>query len=111
MRWSRTSGTAEITVLEDEISRPIVDIRPANLPLKVVVIVDTSGTTAPGFDRVQEGLASFLADLPTGQEVSILTVAPEPTWVMQGGDRSGRDSRPGWRGWSRGTASRGCSMG
>lgn len=76
---------AEVTIREDGVIRPVLDVRPANLPIKLVVLVDTSRVAARGLDRVREGLRHFLDRLPANQEVSLLTLAPRPRWVMQGG--------------------------
>ena len=73
----------EVIVREDGIPLPVVDVRPANLPTKLVVLVDNSRTAARAFDRVREGLDVFFGRLPN-QEVSLLTLSPRPRWLAQG---------------------------
>ncbi len=73
----------EVIVREDGVPLPVTDVRPANLPTKLVVLVDNSRTAARAFDRVREGLRSFFARLPN-QEVSLLTLAPRPRWLARG---------------------------
>ena len=73
----------EVVVREDGVVLPVVDVRPANLPTKLVVVVDNSRAAARGFDRVRDGLRRFFERLPN-QEVSLLTLAPRPRWQMQG---------------------------
>lgn len=74
----------EVIVREDGVALPVVDVRPANLPMKLVVLVDNSRTAARAFDRVRDGLRSFFERLPN-QEVSLLTLAPRPRWQVRGG--------------------------
>lgn len=73
----------EVIVREDGVVRPVLDVRPANLPTKLVVLVDNSRTAARALDRVREGLRSFFAHLPN-QEVSLLSLSPRPRWLAQG---------------------------
>ncbi len=73
----------EVIVREDGVVRPVLDVRPANLPTKLVVLVDNSRTAARALDRVREGLRSFFARLPN-QEVSLLSLSPRPRWLTQG---------------------------
>lgn len=73
----------EVIVREDGVVRPVLDVRPANLPTKLVVLVDNSRTAARALDRVREGLRSFFARLPN-QEVSLLSLSPQPRWLAQG---------------------------
>lgn len=73
----------EVMVREDGVVRPVLDVRPANLPTKLVVLLDNSRTAARAFDRVREGLLSFFERLPN-QEVSLLSLSPRPRWLAQG---------------------------
>ena len=73
----------EVVVREDGIVLPVTDVRLANLPTKLVVLVDNSRTAARGFDRVRDGLRSFFGRLPN-QEVSLLALSPRPRWLVQG---------------------------
>ena len=73
----------EVIVREDGVVRRVLDVRPANLPTKLVVLLDNSRTAARAFDRVREGLRSFFERLPN-QEVSLLALSPRPRWLAQG---------------------------
>ena len=73
----------EVVVREDGIPLPVVDVRPANLPTKLVVLVDNSRIAARAFDRVRDGLRAFFERLPN-QEVSLLALSPRPRWLVQG---------------------------
>ena len=73
----------EVIVREDGVVLPVTDVRPANLPTKLVVLVDNSRTAARAFDRVRDGLRGFFDRLPN-QEVSLLSLSPRPRWWVQG---------------------------
>ena len=73
----------EVIVREDGLVLPVTDVRLANLPTKLVVLVDNSRTAARGFDRVRDGLRSFFERMPN-QEVSLLALSPRPRWLVQG---------------------------
>ena len=73
----------EVVVRQDGVVLPVTDVRLANLPTKLVVLVDNSRTAARALDRVTDGLRSFFERLPN-QEVSLLVLSPRPRWVVQG---------------------------
>ena len=73
----------EVVVREDGMALPVTDVRPANLPTKLVVLVDNSRIAGRAFDRIQEGLRAFFERLPN-QEVSLLALSPRPQWLVQG---------------------------
>ncbi len=75
---------AEVVVREDGVVRPVLDVRLANLPAKVVILVDNSRAARRGLDRVREGLREFVDRLPPYQEVSLAVLSPRPEWVVQG---------------------------
>lgn len=72
---------SEVVVYEDGVARQILDVRPANLPQSLTVLVDNGSATAPAFDTLRESLREFLAQRPAHEEVAIMTLAPEPRWV------------------------------
>lgn len=74
---------SEVVVYEDGLARQILDVRPANLPLSLTVLVDNGSATAPAFDTLRESLREFLAQRPAHEEVAIMTLAPEPRWVTR----------------------------
>ena len=55
----------EVIVREDGVVLPVTDVRPANLPTKLVVLVDNSRTAARAFDRVRDGLRGYPARIHT----------------------------------------------
>ena len=74
----------EVVVRENGVVRPLLDVRLANLPVKLAVVVDNSRASVRAFELVQDGLRSFIDRLPPNQEVSVLALAPEPRWIVRG---------------------------
>jgi hypothetical protein len=74
---------AEVIVRADGVTRAVSDVRLANLPLRLVVVVDNGPAGARAFGRVQDGLRAFMDRVALNQNVSILTVAPTPRWVAR----------------------------
>jgi hypothetical protein len=76
--------STEVIVMEDAQRLPSVEVRLANLPVSLTVILDNSQASARAFDRATDGLRSFIDRLPAGQILSLLVLAPQPRWVVQG---------------------------
>ena len=74
---------ADVVVREDGVVRDVIDVRPANLPLKLVVVVDNSVRTRRAFDVVKSGLRRFFSELPPNQDMSLLWLSPEPGWAAR----------------------------
>ena len=72
----------EVLVRESGIWREVLTVRPANLPIKLTVLVDNGSAITRSFDYLQEGLRVFFSQLPPNQEMSLVTLAPEPRWVV-----------------------------
>ena len=75
---------AEVIIRVGGVIRPVVDVRPANLPARVVVLVDNSRRAGRALERVREGLREFVDRLPPYQELSLAVLSSRPDWVMQG---------------------------
>ena len=75
---------AEVLLQEAGQARRVLDVRLANLPVKLVLVVDNSPAAVRAFDLMKEGLTAFIDLLSPGQEISVLTLAPEPRWIAQG---------------------------
>ena len=80
----------EVIVREDGIERSVRNVRPANLPINLTVLVDNSrggpATRTAGAAYLlhfRAGLATLVDGLPPNQMVSILPLAGEPRWLLQ----------------------------
>src|SRR5262245_19967891 len=73
----------DLQVAEDGRATPVVKMVPVNWPVKVTVLVDNGAETGQLLSLYRSGLKAFLAAMPAGVEVSILTLAPQPRWVIR----------------------------
>ena len=75
--------TEEVVVAEDGKSARIVKMTPINWPVKLTVMIDNGLETSSLLVQYRNGLKSLFAALPTGVEASLLTLAPQPRWVVR----------------------------
>ena len=73
----------EITVREDGVARELVDVRLANLPMKLTILVDNGEVMNNRFMHFRDGLTAMLEALPENQILSILTLARQPRWLVR----------------------------
>lgn len=73
----------DLQVAEDGRATPIVKMVPVNWPVKVTVLVDNGVDSGQLLSQYRSGLKTFLAAIPAGVEVSILTLAPQPRWIIR----------------------------
>lgn len=68
-----------------EAGRParVVRVEPVAWPVKVTVMVDNGLGTGNFLVQYRNGLKGFFDALPTGVEASLLTMAPQPRWVVR----------------------------
>lgn len=68
-----------------EAGRParVVRLDPVSWPVKVTVMVDNGLGTGNFLVQYRNGLKGFFQALPTGVEASLLTLAPQPRWVVR----------------------------
>jgi len=108
---------SQVSMTIDGAACASINLEPINWPMKLTVLLDngsassepmpTSLQVAPrnsGFDTgsamlnalplLREGLRRFLFEIPEGAEVSLLTLAPQPRWIV----RPTAERRDFWRG-------------
>ena len=73
----------DLQVGEEGRPTPIVRMVPVNWPVKVTVLVDNGGESGQLLSQYRTGLKAFLSALPSGVEASIVTLAPQPRWVIK----------------------------
>ena len=61
----------------------VVTVVPVTWPVKVTVLVDNGLGTGPMLSLYRSGLKALFAAMPTGVESSLLTLAPQPRWVVR----------------------------
>jgi hypothetical protein len=73
----------DLAVAEDGQPTNILKMVPVNWPVKVTVLVDNGAETGQLLSQYRVGLKTFLAALPAGVEASLLTLAPQPRWIVR----------------------------
>jgi hypothetical protein len=73
----------ELLVTENGEPASVLRMQPITWPVKVTVMVDNGLGTAPLLVQYRNGLKSFFAELPTGVEASLLTLSPQPRWIVR----------------------------
>jgi hypothetical protein len=79
-----TDLTAEdFAVAEDGRQATNVRIVPVKWPIKLTVLVDNGFETSRFLSLYRSGLKALFAALPAGVEASLLTLSPQPRWVVR----------------------------
>ena len=73
----------EVTIQEDGQPRDTLRIEPVDWPTKLTVLVDNSQATSNSLVQLREGLRGLFEELPAGVEMSLLTMAPQPRWIVR----------------------------
>ena len=73
----------EVAVAESGRPARVVRLDPIVMPVKVTVMVDNGLGSAQHLVQYRNGLKGFFEALPTGVEASLLTMAPQPRWVVR----------------------------
>jgi hypothetical protein len=73
----------EVTVQWDGVNCETLDLELINWPVRVTVFVDNGKGGATSVQHMREGLKDFIAAIPDGVEVALLTIAGRPQWVIR----------------------------
>ena len=71
----------------------VIDGAPCT-PIKLTVLIDNGNESGDALPTVREGLRRFLFEVPDGTETSLLTLAPQPRWIV----RPTAERQDFWRG-------------
>ena len=79
-------GPSDVIVREDNVSREVLRVVPADEPMQIAVLVDNSQAAGPFIRDYRQALPAFIAELsdPTyggGHQVAIVAVAERPTML------------------------------
>ena len=72
---------ADFIVREDGVAREVVDARPAEAPLDIVLLIDDSAAAADATSYLREGLAAFIERLHGKADIQLMTTGDRPTLV------------------------------
>lgn len=79
-----TDLTAEdVRITEDGKEGSTLRVVPVAWPVKVTVLVDNGFQTGTLLTPYRNGLKSLFSGLPAGVEASLLTLAPQPRWIVR----------------------------
>jgi hypothetical protein len=89
-------------VAENGVEGKIVKIEPIDWPVKVQLLIDNGTGMEQGLVQIRNGVKGFVEALPDGIEMSLVTTAPQPRFIVrptmdkqaiiQGADRIAPDS-------------------
>jgi hypothetical protein len=74
----------DIVVTEDGAAASVERMELVTRPVKVQVLVDNGIGTSSQLLQFRNGLKGFFEALPLGVEASLLTLAPQPRWIVRG---------------------------
>jgi hypothetical protein len=75
--------TEEVHVLEDGVEGRVVRMEPVDWPIKVTILVDNGVGMVDHLLQIRNGVRGLVEALPEGVEVSMLTTAPQPRWLVR----------------------------
>lgn len=73
----------EVRMTEDGKDGSTLRVVPVAWPVKVTVLVDNGFQTGTLLTQYRNGLKSLFSGLPAGVEASLLTLAPQPRWIVR----------------------------
>jgi VWFA-related protein len=71
--------TTDFLVREDGKPREVLDVRPADTPLQIALLIDDSEAANEATSHMRDGLAAFLERLHGKAEIALITVGERPT--------------------------------
>lgn len=73
----------EVRVTEDGKEGSVLRVVPVTWPVKLTVLVDNGYQTGTLLTQYRNGLKALFSALPAGVEASLLTLAPQPRWIVR----------------------------
>ena len=73
----------EVRITEDGKEGSTLRVEPVAWPVKLTVLVDNGFGTGTLLTPYRNGLKSLFSSLPAGVEASLLTLAPQPRWLVR----------------------------
>ena len=73
----------EVRITEDGKEGSVLRVEPIAWPVKLTVLVDNGYGTGTLLTQYRNGLKSLFSALPAGVEASLLTLAPQPRWIVR----------------------------
>ena len=73
----------ELSIVENGVMGTIVSIQPDTHPLDVQLLVDNGTIMGPALAELRVGVKGFFSALPNDAQVSLVTLAPQPRFVLR----------------------------
>jgi hypothetical protein len=73
----------EVRITEDGKEGSTLRVVPVAWPVKLTVLVDNGFQTGTLLTQYRNGLKSLFSGIPAGVEASLITLAPQPRWVVR----------------------------
>jgi len=70
---------ADLVVKEDGAVREVLDVKPADAPLQIALLIDDSAAASDATTYLRDGLAAFLERMRGRAEIGLITVGDRPT--------------------------------
>jgi hypothetical protein len=70
---------ADLVVKEDNVVREVLDVKPADAPMQIAVLIDDSTAATDATSYLRDGLAAFLERMRGRAEIGLITVGDRPT--------------------------------
>ena len=74
---------SDVKVFENQVPATIASVEPVDWPMKLTVLIDNGPKSSDYLAALRTGLRNFLNEIPDGVEVSIVSLAPQPRWVLR----------------------------
>jgi hypothetical protein len=71
------------TVIEDGVKCRTLKSEPIEWPIKLTVMVDNGGKSSDYLLNLRNGLRELIKELPGDVETSLVTLAPQPRWLVR----------------------------
>jgi hypothetical protein len=91
--WARVADAAgapipglsaeQFTVIEDGVRCRTLKAEPMDWPIRLTVLVDNGGKSSGYLLNLRNGVRGLLKEVPAGVETSLLTLAPQPRWIVR----------------------------
>ena len=70
---------ADFVVKEDGVAREVLDVKPADAPMQIALLIDDSTAASDATSYLRDGLAAFLERMRGKAEIGLITVGERPT--------------------------------
>jgi VWFA-related protein len=70
---------ADLVVKEDNVVREVLEVKPADAPMQIAVLIDDSTAATDATSYLRDGLAAFLERMRGKAEIGLITVGDRPT--------------------------------